>query len=637
MIQIYSRMKKGIRKGSSVMQLIDIKNDLAKVVYAPAVQELFLADFLIVGDSNQNLLAQIIHIESTQKENENIALIKFILSVDKDGVVSPYNGYVPAKDATVNYMDSEEVVELLKASDETMPWGTHAIHKDVFVSLDLNFLKNKPYIQCDNLENVSTIINNVVAGIQKYNKKIVIIDFDGLYDDVHTTKLTITKDFKLPLDYDSFDYIYEHDLEGLDIQSRAAIQDILLDLQQYVKTTKEGFLPFNSFKSVVDAEYKKSPNSGIILLRNKLIKYAQQGLFAQSQQEFAFFDEWCDKENLLLIDASSVQLTWQKNVLSFILSQINQECFVILNLTETNSDKKIITKLYNSNKKVYPIAISSYKYEEAQLLKAIAKNLVLFTPIEKLNDFAGYNSFLSKLNYDEFIVWGEDTLHIPVILKLSLIDNRHLSNKTQEEIAKSVDDIFRSESKISMPTEKNISNESIIIEDQNDDTIDFNDTDDSMIVEDIEDFAEKTIENEPAVEPEIVAPSVSQNPTSQADLADIDYNSVFSEDDLDFIDNLNNDTVTDDFVTEIQDNAEPELPKTAVPIYPAHSKDDTVNSDTDEKLTQFKEGSFVYHPKYGKGIVEKIINYGSKNFCSIQFDTNGRRLLDLSLAELQLV
>ena len=53
------------------------------------------------------------------------------------------------------------------------------------------------------------------------------------------------------------------------------------------------------------------------------------------------------------------------------------------------------------------------------------------------------------------------------------------------------------------------------------------------------------------------------------------------------------------------------------------------------KALTIEEGSIVYHEKYGRGVVEQLINYGSKSFCSILFDNIGRRLLDPNLAELK--
>ena len=51
--------------------------------------------------------------------------------------------------------------------------------------------------------------------------------------------------------------------------------------------------------------------------------------------------------------------------------------------------------------------------------------------------------------------------------------------------------------------------------------------------------------------------------------------------------------------------------------------------------TKFAQGTYVHHPKYGRGVVEKVINYGSKELCMIIFDNDGRKLLDPNLAELK--
>lgn len=51
----------------------------------------------------------------------------------------------------------------------------------------------------------------------------------------------------------------------------------------------------------------------------------------------------------------------------------------------------------------------------------------------------------------------------------------------------------------------------------------------------------------------------------------------------------------------------------------------------------FESGDVVTHPKYGQGVVEKMINYGNKTLCSISFVNIGRRLLDPNLSELKLI
>ena len=64
-----------------------------------------------------------------------------------------------------------------------------------------------------------------------------------------------------------------------------------------------------------------------------------------------------------------------------------------------------------------------------------------------------------------------------------------------------------------------------------------------------------------------------------------------------------------------------------VPVYPAQ---DTPIAEDD---FQFSQGDAVTHPRYGRGVIEKIIKYGNKTLCSISFENVGRRLLDPSISE----
>ena len=78
-----------------------------------------------------------------------------------------------------------------------------------------------------------------------------------------------------------------------------------------------------------------------------------------------------------------------------------------------------------------------------------------------------------------------------------------------------------------------------------------------------------------------------------------------------------------------QEEYEPiEEPKFQMPVYSSEPEDQ-------EQQLGFVEGNIVYHEKYGRGIIEKVITYGAKTLCSIQFDNIGRRLLDPTLADLK--
>lgn len=67
-----------------------------------------------------------------------------------------------------------------------------------------------------------------------------------------------------------------------------------------------------------------------------------------------------------------------------------------------------------------------------------------------------------------------------------------------------------------------------------------------------------------------------------------------------------------------------------VPVYGAEiPPEDVVISDPIE------QGDTVTHAKYGIGVVEKMIKYGTKTLYSINFDNVGRRLLDPTLTEIK--
>ena len=50
---------------------------------------------------------------------------------------------------------------------------------------------------------------------------------------------------------------------------------------------------------------------------------------------------------------------------------------------------------------------------------------------------------------------------------------------------------------------------------------------------------------------------------------------------------------------------------------------------------EIEQGDTVVHAKYGNGVVEKMIKYGTKTLFSINFDNVGRRLLDPTLTEIK--
>ncbi len=755
------------------MQLFDIKNDIAKILYTTNESHLLLADFLLIEDMNQSLIAQVIDIESADQPNTNVATVKFSLSINKSANLSTYNGYTPARDANIIYIDPKEIAQLIQSTGSNIYWGTLASHPDAEINLGLSLLREKTYIQCDKIENATIITSNILYSLQNQNKRTILIDFDGRYRKIeNATRITVSKEYKLPLSYSAFDFISEHDLEDCSDANKAIIQGILLELQSYVETLPDGFIPFDLFKSVIDEQCRQNPIPELIIFKNKLVKYQQKALFAQKKDQFDFLNKLLTKTSITIIDATDIEEKWHRFIIETIASQIEKKSYFIVNLNDENSTKYTLNLIYE-NEKIRPIPVSGYKYGLLKHLKALNKNLILFAPIEKTNDFEIYESFLQKLNQKEFIIWSENTFFMPLILKLKAFTKDSFSPVVEDEIKEDVDRIFTAaqeepgESLLNIKTQEKaeivlddeifdsdvleekaiLENDfdiqsgsdeleliediaeaqgtpytagveedasgAILIDDVTPDDLDFLDEssnllpsekkeevveltdnvtsedldfldgqDSILLSEEVSDDVFLT-QNEVEVANSIETQDPLKNVVSELQIDDSDDEVVVESDDDDdddeeyvysvatkqpeqpnvinvnfeeynkqggFSEPIEEPTVVQGVVAQKLAQASQELEKTAqavkipeppkptpipkkpsVPIYEAKVEKRAADG------TSFKEGNYVFHAKYGKGIVEKIITYGNKTLCSIQFDNVGRRLLDPTLANIQLV
>ena len=108
-----------------------------------------------------------------------------------------------------------------------------------------------------------------------------------------------------------------------------------------------------------------------------------------------------------------------------------------------------------------------------------------------------------------------------------------------------------------------------------------------------------------------------------------------TEDDLNFIDdmNLNEDELLDEEALsedfeQIQAGSNASKSE-QLPVYAA-------KTPTTDQV--FKIGDHVAHPKYGEGIVEKLLNHGGKPLCLINFTNGvGRRHLDPAISEITIL
>ena len=388
------------------MNIIEVKNNLVKLCYE---DELVLSGFIKIDDTNKSYIAQILHLEATRIGK--VAIAKIIFNYNNG--ISAYDGSIPSLRAELQPVDTSILLETL---DKTNPLnlGKLAEQKhNIIVNLDV--LKDNPIICAEKFFTTKVLLNNFALQLQARKQKIVVFDTSGIFK---TNKLTITKDFKLPLNSPTINYIYEKGFVDATAESKAMIQAIFEELSEYSKTVE--FIPFDTFKAVVDSEFMRTKLIQLVILKNKIKQIRDWNVFAQNEAEFNVLKEKFKKDETIVIDISCLKESLQKECIKYVysvLKEIDAEFYAFTPLSNDNSDKFLLKQIIDTEN-VHTTTICGYDYKLVNELKKRSKNMLMFTPLKQQRDFGGYNIFLQKLAEDEFIAYGKMTKFVPLIGKL---------------------------------------------------------------------------------------------------------------------------------------------------------------------------------------------------------------------------
>lgn len=416
------------------MQVLEIKNNLVKIAY-DVNDNLALSSFVIIEDTNTPYVAQVMNVKADKLTN--FAIVKLLFTFNEEGILKNYNGTIPSLKSTVSVLPAKELLDIIPVENK-LTMGQLA-QQGVNLDIDKTILDNNLLVCSNNVENTNTLLQNITKQI---DEKVVIFDTDGLYD--ADNKIKFGKDFKLPLNYDAINFIYENDLEDVDATSKAVIQDIFIEVQEYTKTLPEGYLPFETFINVVDQQYKETQIPQLVLLKNKLLKYKELNAFAENLKDILSLSIAIDKSDVTVIDISDMTPVLQKEIMSYtygVMRGINETIYSFVKIDNTNSSKKLL-KMFLTRENIFTTIVCRHEYKYLPELKSSAQNLILFAPQTLQHDFASYNTFLNKLNSDEFIIYGAHTQNIPFIVELEELeleteddeeDNNEIDNEVDEQ------------------------------------------------------------------------------------------------------------------------------------------------------------------------------------------------------------
>ena len=405
------------------MNIIEVKNNLVKLSYD---EDINLGSFIKISDLKSAYIAQILHLESTRIGKTAIARLIFNF---KTGIQA-YDGSVPSIQAEIEILNNDFVANMLDKTDPLLIGKLSQSNTDIIVSA--NLLKDKPIICAEKSYQYKLLVENLIKQNELNNRKTIIFDITG---EIQGNKITATKDFKIPLNKNSIDYIFDRGFEDLTQENKAFIQDIFSELNEYIKTVE--FIPFNDFNAVIEYEFKRTQKLQLIILKNRLSQFEKANIFAQQANDFKILDEKLNNDNTLIIDLSRLNDSLQKEYITYIYKQMeekNTNFYSIISLNNNNSSKETLNNLFGA-KNIFSSIVCPYSYKYINDLKQCSKNMFMFTPIKQQNDFGAYNIFLNRLNENEFILYGKSTKFTPLIIKLEEINDFSKIYTPKEEIS----------------------------------------------------------------------------------------------------------------------------------------------------------------------------------------------------------
>lgn len=396
------------------MKVLEVKNNLVKISNENG-SKLILGGFVVIEDEKTPYVGQIVSLKADN--GMSYAIARLVFTFNEEGIVKNYDGTIPALEAEASLLPPADLLDILP-SENPVKLGNLA-QQDFMINVDISLLRDNLLICSDSAKNTKTIVMNFAKQLENNAESSVIFDIDGKYKD--EKRFVFGENFRMPLNFESINFIYGNDLKDIDAASKAIIQDIFLEVQEYTRTIPDKFIPFETFINVVEQQYKESNIPELAILKNKLLKYKEEKVFAESKYEITSLKEYIKDNYTVILDISKAEPKLQKEIITYVytvLEEMGAPITTFVKINDDNSDKKLLKTILNETS-VYTNLICNHNYKFVYELKEQADNLILFVPETTRHDFASYNTYLTKLNHDEFIVWGRATQRIPLIVELS--------------------------------------------------------------------------------------------------------------------------------------------------------------------------------------------------------------------------
>ena len=639
------------------MQLLSVLNNTLKIGYNPEENDLFIGDMLeFIIPSNHGVIAQIFKLE--MDEGQNIAHLRIFFTI-KNGNWIKWVGNIPPKSSTIKKISGQEVLELFSQLDKNSVSVGFLPQFERNFRLSIESMDNT-FVLFDNNQNKIDIFDNLKDEFAKAALPFVIFDFHGEFKSKNIPRINAIKDFKIPLNIETLASLHDKNFQYSSPEMKLLFDDIIAQIKNFFKQSDEVFIPFNIFKSVID---NAQPSIELSLLKNILEKYKEKQLFANMKSDFVRLRSIFKKHTAYVIDLSMVPQEWQKDYIIFVISNLNK-FFVILEDSKAFKNAKEIDEVFESNKRVKFIGAVNYSSELIGEFVKKAKSLILCPPNKRINYFPNLVEYLSLLSSDEFIYQGEQTKYIPIILQPP-VEKETPKTFAKPQIAKPIEEIKKPKEELVFQKSQVAEIEDIISEIEDiqsqeielpEEMIEFEEItlDDIESLEDLEELAEENYENyddliedyeviefqedekeddlfdgqlledvdalykaKPQAQPGIKNPEIQKMREHQKEVEKFEQQNVEQK----------------------RKKAPVETKKPVQHVYEKQEelKEYKVPAKENKNKRKFEKEDIIVHPKYGKGVIKRIVSHGDRSLYKIQFEDTGIKLIDLDASGVEKV
>ncbi len=397
------------------MQIVQTLNDFIKILYAPQYENVALADFLYIKDGLTRYLGQVVEISDDKfDEDKNIAKVKLTHSINEKGVISDFNFMLPSKHAEILFANQREVLNFVNDKKETIQFGQDVKYSRGF-EFNTNFFNNSPIIFCDKIKEYNFMACELGKKLSA-QKKVVIFDYTGSINLKGAEIIKAKIDFKLPLNYFTLDSIWEKGIDGASLETQVVCGDIFNEIRHYSKIVKDRFIPFNQFLKVVTKQYKATPIRELLVLKNRLIHYQQEEIFANTKAEMKAIYAGFDSQ-ITIIDFSELPSVWHADYGEFILHNIRNNAYVFLRINENNFTSKLCELLHSKKRGFAPIPCVSNAFTKLPALTEFSYNSIITHGLNVKKDFGYFAPLVSSIKQNTFMLLGEDTKNFAFLVK----------------------------------------------------------------------------------------------------------------------------------------------------------------------------------------------------------------------------